>query len=355
MDVPYALAHGLLTLHEQDPEDSTQWVEVDLSLLKDVAAKEAECLSLSSPVNRTERWRDAVKVYQCYVDVNGKLASILEPGRKYRIRLASEDLGVTHWAYSDRERLIDNDGKPSHDSEAVKLTNGKYTAGNATFKVTKNLSCPPRIETRMRLCASSPSSDSALNHAKLSISTALEVSVINTGSDSITVQTRGHQRILIPWGPFQPELHANDSRTRIIDAMSHITPTSSLDVVDSATMEVVRGNERRGTCQLTDTNADERPKMENVITLKPRAPIIRKIDIGVLVGGLQDGQYKVRMQPRGCRWWSGEIKKEEGEEGRVPAHLCRTTGSPLMLESQDQVELCIKDGKVEQAFPLLSL
>jgi hypothetical protein len=28
LDIPYALAHGLLALHQRDPEDTQQWVEV---------------------------------------------------------------------------------------------------------------------------------------------------------------------------------------------------------------------------------------------------------------------------------------------------------------------------------------
>ena len=350
LDVPYALAHGLLTLHEQDPQDAKQWVEVDLGRLNNVAAKEAECLSLPSPVNRKEHWRDAFTVYQYHVDVDSDLPSILEPGKKYIIRLASGDLGVKRWAYSDRNQFVDNDGKPGHGSEAVKLVNSKPTAGNATFKVVKSLPWPPRVETRIRLCASSTSSDSALANAQLNSSTAtLEVSVINTGSDSVTVQTRGHQHFLIPWGPFQPEPDADDDRMRIIDATSHKPPTSSLQVVDAATGEVVRGNERRGTGPLTDSNADLRPKVADVVILKPAAPVIRRIDIGALVDGLVDGQYKIRMQSRGCRWWHGEIGKEETEDGRVPAHLCRIITSPLMLESQDEVELRIRDGKVDQS------
>ena len=350
LDVPYALAHGLLTLHEQDPQDAKQWVEVDLGRLNNVAAREAECLSLPSPVNRMEHWRDAFTVYQCHVNVDSDLASILEPGKKYIIRLVSGDLGVKLWAYSDRKQFVDEDGKPSHGSEAVKLVNSKPTAGNATFKVVKTLPWPPRMETTMRLCASSTFSDSALANAQLNSSTAvLEVSVTNTGSDSVTVQTRGHQRFLIPWGPFQPEPDADDDRMRIIDATPHKPPTSSLQVVDSATGEVVRGNERRGTGPLTDSNADLRPKVTDVMTLKPGAPVIRKVDIGALVDGLVDGQYRVRMQSRGCRWWHGEVGKEDSEDGRVPAHLCRIITSPLMLESQDEVELRIRDGKVDQS------
>lgn len=349
LDVPYALASDLLTLHEQDPGGTKRWVEVNLSRLNKVAAKEAGCLSLPSPVTRTEPWKDALTVYQCHIDINGELASILEPGKKYMIKLASEDLGVKRWEYSDHTQLADNDGKPSHDSEAAKLVNSKYTAGKATFTVMKSLSWPPSVETRMRLCASSQSSDSTLASAKLSSSTALEVSVINTGSDSITVQTRGHQRFLIPWGPFQPEPDAADDRMRIIDAISHKPPTSSLQVVDSATGQVVRGHEQRGTGPLTDPNADRRPKAEDVVTLKPGAPVVRKIDIGALVDGLADGHYKIRMQSRGCRWWHGEVGKEQCEDGRVPAHLCEIAIPPLMLESQNEVELRIRDGKVDQS------
>lgn len=349
LDVPYALAHGLLTLHEQKLEDAKQWVEVNHSRLNKVAMKEAECLSLPSPVNRTESWRDAFTVYQCHVDANDVVASVLEPGKKYRIRMASEDLGVKRWAYSDRKQFVDNDGKLSHDSEAVKLVNSKPSAGNATFTVVKSLSWPPRIETSMQLCASSPSSDSALANTKLSGYTALEVSFINTSSDSVTVQTRGHQRFLIPWGPFQPEPDADDDRMRIIDATPHKSPTSSLQVVDTATGEVVQETKKRGTGPLIDYNTDQRPKTKDVVILKPGAPVLRKIDIGSLVDGLEDGQYKIRMQPKGCRWWLGEAAKEQGEDGRVPAHLCEIVSSPLMLESQDEVELRIRDGKIDQS------
>ena len=83
------------------------------------------------------------------------------------------------------------------------------------------------------------------------------------------------------------------------------------------------------------------------MTLKPGVPVIRKVEIGALVDGLADGQYKIRMQSKGCRWWHGEIGKEVGEDGKVPAHLCQFMTSPLMLESQDEVEIRIRDGKVD--------
>lgn len=111
---------------------------------------------------------------------------------------------------------------------------------------------------------------------------------------------------------------------------------------------MVRGNEQRGTGPLTDSNADRRPKAEDMVTLRPGAPVNRRIDNGALIDGLMDVQYKIRMQSRGCRWWYGEVGKEEGEDGRVPAHSCEIIISSLMLESQDEVELSIRDGKIDQ-------
>ena len=348
LDVLYALAHGLLTLHEQDSKDAKKFVGVDLQKLGNVKAKDGDFISLPSPVGRAEHWRDALTVYQHQVDVNGELASLLEPGKKYIVKLASEDLGVRRLAYSDCNHFVGKERQSDDDSEPVKLVNSKPTAGNATFTVVDNLSWPPKVEAKMRLCADSTKSDSTAVKAKPINESALEISLINTDSHPVTVQTRGHQRFLKPWGPFQPEPDADDDRTRIIDASLHKSPSSSLQVVDSATGQVVRGNEKRGTGPLTDSGADHRPKLEDMVTIKPGEPIDRRIDIGALLNGLEDGQYSIRIQPRGCRWWHGDLGQSEDEDGRVPAHLCGNIAPPLMLESQDEVKLLIRGGKVDQ-------
>ncbi len=349
LDVPYALAHGLLTLREHDPEDVTHTNEVDLSRLNNVAAKEAEFLSLPSPVNRTERWRCAFTLYHYHVDVNSLLASILEPGKSYTIRVGSEDLGVERWAYSYQEQFIDNEGKPSPTYEAVKLVS-KPAHGNARFKVVKSLSWPPEIETRICLCTSSLGSDSAITNDKLgSDIVALEVSVVNKGSNSVTVQTRGRQRFLTRWALFEPEPADDDHSLRIIHPTPYNLPISSLQVVASETGQVVRGYKHTGIRPLTVGNVDRRPGAEDLVTLKPGVPVIRNGNIRPRVNGLKDGQYKIRMEPRGCRWWHGEVAKEVGDDGRLPAHLCGAINPPLMLESQDEVELRLRDGKVVDA------
>ena len=354
LDVPYALAHGLLTLDERDSKDPHKWTAVDLSRLNEVKPKEVECLSLPSPVDRTENWRCSFTEHQCRIDVNCELASMLELGKWYKIRVVNGDLGVKRWEYSDEKQFIDYDEKLSDESEAVKLVSQSPGGGIATFKVVKSLSWPPRVETRMRLCALSPSSDPVPAHVKLNSSVALEVSVINTssGSGSITVQTRGHQQFLTPRGPFDVEYDVSQDATRIIDRTPASPPTSSLLVVESTTGKVVRGIRKRGGCAgLTQYNPsyDPRPKANHLVTLRLGTPVTREIDIRALMNGLEDGQYKIRLKPTGCRWWPGELGEEQADNGKVPEHLGRSLGIPLMLESQDEVELRIKDRKVDQS------
>ncbi|KAK7739078.1 hypothetical protein SLS62_011323 [Diatrype stigma] len=104
---------------------------------------------------------------------------------------------------------------------------------------------------------------------------SLEVSVLNTGIQPIVAPTRGLRRILVPWDPFQPE-EADDSRARIIDDSASPAPTSSLQILDVSTGDVVgevREPEPRGG--LTDSNDDRRPKLQNLVTLMPGEPLTR--------------------------------------------------------------------------------
>ncbi|KAI9711782.1 MAG: hypothetical protein M1820_001927 [Bogoriella megaspora] len=356
LDVPYALAHGLLTWHERDEKDDGKWIEVDVSRLSGVAAKEAGCLSLPSVAEREEHRMDDYTMYQCHIDADGELASILELGKNYMIRLAcedlnvSEDIGVKRWAY-DGEQLPDSDGDTDHKADAVKGVSGIFGGGNANFTVVKSLSWPPRIETKMRLCASLPPSDPALMSAKLSSDFILEISVNNTGSDSITVQTRGFQFHLNRRDDLNSRHDPNedDYRTpRIIDTTTNEPYLESLQVVNSATGQVLGEKKQRGEGPYVHYRTS-RPSVEDVVTLKPGVLLVREIDIRAKFEGLEDGQYKIQMQPRVCRWWHGEIRQEADRDGRIPKHLLMVFNPALMLESQDEPELRIRDGKLDQS------
>ena len=86
--------------------------------------------------------------------------------------------------------------------------------------------------------------------------------------------------------------------------------------------------------------------MDELVTLKPGIPLVSSFDIGRTLRSLEDGRYIVRMRPKGCTWWCGELEKEEGEGDRVPARLWKGFTVPIMLASEDELDITIKDGKV---------
>lgn len=205
----------------------------------------------------------------------------MKPGKRYRIKLASKNLGVSKWTYSDETRFSEKN------SETEKLVNS-YSHGHAEFKVVDNLAFPPKVEMRMRM----------VGH------TSLEVTAENTGVETITVQPRGHQRFIVPWGPMRPE-----------------PAIRNLMVVDATTGEIVQGGPKPDVCQLTSGNANLRPRVEELMVLEPRTPVTNMFDIGRKLEGLQDGQYKIRVYPTGCRWWRGKVENEDDEDGKVPSRL----------------------------------
>ncbi len=64
---------------------------------------------------------------------------------------------------------------------------------------------------------------------------------------------------------------------------------------------MTKGIEQRGKSPFTDSSANRRSKAKDTVTketvtLMPRARFISTIDIGGLVNGLVDGQYRIQMQ-----------------------------------------------------------
>lgn len=366
LDVPYAIAHRLLTLHEHHGKEGRQEKPIDfpagqLQLPESEAA--GTYLSLPSPVDRTAHWKDAMTVYQYQVTPNSELASVLQPGRKYTIRLAGKDLGVKWWTYGDDtdtplSRRNHSNKVPTTTttkaSETTRLINSKSSAGRASFAVVPELPRPPKVETHMRLCRSSADRANLDEGDDDHDRAPLEISVLHTGAQPLTVQTRGPQRFLIPWGPFQPE-EIETSRPLIINAAAASpapAPTSSLQVVDAGTGEVVvRAPAKHVGCAgLTAGNVDPRPRLDTLVTLMPGEPLVRRVDISGLVKGkgVPDGRYRVQMLPRGMWWCGGSCTemRNEGDGERVPWQWYRKEIPPLMLETDDTVDVRVENGKI---------
>jgi hypothetical protein len=331
LDVPYAIAHGLLTLHEnhRGDEPDTQ-VHLLAGQLKSSDNEGGTYVTLSSPVNRAKPWREALSIYRYRIDPNGELASVLRPSRKYTIRLAGQDLGVKWWAYGDGDPSLfdEQSSTTAQASEPAKLVSGTSSSGKASFAVVSALSLPPETDISMRLCGDEENTSDNADDASI-----LEISVLNKGTKPVAIQPSGHQKVLVPWGPFQPEEQPESFR-------------SSVQITDTAAVVVLEARKPGPIRALTVSNLDRRPKLETLMTLVPGEPLVVREDIGMLLAGLADGRYRICLEPRGVWWCCEDMMADEGDDGRVPRRLFGTWIQPLMLSTEDFVEVRIEDGRV---------
>jgi hypothetical protein len=179
LDVPYALAKGLLKIHElrRPPSGANhpeEHVEVDLSALRDAIDDDdgepaaAEFLTLPSKSNRTaKRGQLRVTEYRYRIEAGSPLAACLEDGKRYSIRLAERDLGVHSWIDTNNHtppsdtatttttaQTSPAESTDDNITETCNLRGGPY-GGFAVFRVIKDLTWPPTLETRMHLLPSS--------------------------------------------------------------------------------------------------------------------------------------------------------------------------------------------------------
>ena len=347
LDVPYALSCGLLKLYTSDAETRRE-IEVAIERLSEADEKGSSFLTLPSPVGREGNWRKHLLTYEYYVDPNSKLASLFQSGREYTVRCnkALKDLGGKGSTYVDQVDSRQQLGNSSN--EELKLVCERAN-GRATFTAASSLHWPPKIQTRMqwRRGETYETREDGKGSELL-----LEITVLNTGAEAVTVQTSGSQYFLALRGPMGPDLNGDSNlRTRIIDAEIP-NPIAHIQVVDTATNAVVREPHTPFACTLHSwKNFDPRPKLGSLLTLKPGEPLIRCLDISKevsrMLSGLPDSTYGLRMAPRGMWWCPGSCEDFETEgEDRVPRLLFKRNIPPLMLECEDVVELQVENGVV---------
>lgn len=323
-DVPYALSHKLLQLRVHDETRKTD-IEVDIGQPISIQTKDGERnVMLQSPIGRIKSWRKSLSVFHYRVDPGSELAKLFDAGKKYTIccNPNNKTLGGTFtWG----------EGTEQGNSRLV----CRKPHGKATFTVVSSLTWPPRLQTRMNW-----NSDTS----------RLEITVANYGEQVITVQTRDRQHFLVPRLPMDNEggYPPDDSRPRIIDSQGAM-PTATLQVINTATNEVVRGpSANTPACSGVYQAAkhDPRPKLDNLVTLKPGEPLAKSVDISTLFDGLPDGTYNLRMEPRGM-WWCPGSREDFAARGedRVPRDLYQTLIPPVVLEcDENTVEVHMDNG-----------
>ncbi|THX32312.1 hypothetical protein D6D12_02278 [Aureobasidium pullulans] len=332
LDVPYALANELLKSH------GINTLRSDKQRLKDAnistSPSGTRFVTLPSPMGRTKHYKECFTIFEYRIDVDSELASLLQPGKKYSIKLASRDLGIKWWTYVDEPQLPLSEEQISQSSEPAKLLNSKPSAGHAAFTVVDSLPWPPEVTTRMCII---PATETT---AEL-----LEISMTNAGPLPLSIQVQGRQRFLEPQGLFGRESPPRTPSHRPLETETPVLYFGFL-VTNTATDEIVLGDGKRrtGCIGLTSGKVDPRPRMQDLITLEPVQPLVRHVDLGGIVVGLKDGTYRIELREK-AMWWCEGRKEDicDEEDGRVKKELFRKDIPPVVLRSEDTFELRVVD------------
>ena len=371
LDVPYALAHGLLRLHELRCTDTNpeEHFEVDLSALRDAIAGSddepttLEYITLPSRSNKTEkRGQMGATEYRYRIEAGSPLASCFEVGKKYSLGLVKRDLGTHRWIdskSSPSSSETNTTSSPAADGatgETCQLVSNPH-GGFAVLRVVESLTWPPPIETRMCLLLPDASSitkeqPSESDDSKQPPSQPiLRVTSTNTGPTKISLQASGHQHFLSPWGPYQPESHDG---LNVGHLPSILAPSSAgtafLKIIDLATGSIVHDMPKAGH-GLPAGRPDRRPTLDDLVVLDPGVAFERDVELDYVVRGLGDGRYVMRLHPKGVWWCWGEVgESEPGDGGKVPKRIYGIKfNTPAVLRSEDEVEFGVRDGMVVAA------
>jgi len=375
LDVPYALANGILRIHELRRTDTSpeEHVEVDLSGLQEAIAGSndeptaPEYITLPSRPNRTEkRGQMGTTEYRYRIEPGSPLASCFEVGKKYSFGLVKRDLGTHRWIEGERvvpssETATGTTSTPTtaHDAtnETCQLVSNPH-GGFAVLRVVESLTWPPPIETRMRLvlpeAASSSTIDQTINtdadnnNNKPPSQPILRITATNLGSSPISLQTRGYQRFLSPWGPYQPESHDGLNAGHLPSILAPAsTGTAFLRITSLATNSIVH-DIPKAPHGLPAGRPDRRPTLEDLVVLTPGVGFERDVELGGVVQGLGDGGYVVCLRPKGVWWCWGRVEESEpGDGGKVPKSIYGVKYNiPAVLRSEDEVRFELSGGKV---------
>lgn len=349
LDVPYALANGILSLHELRTSTTglKERVEVDLSRLREAITDNEPTMryiTLPSRSNRTEtRGQMGVTEYRYRINPGSPLASLFESGKKYSIALASRDLGNHRWVGNDDVPLSSTLISTVESSiEDCNLVSNPHS-GFAVFSVVESLIWPPSVETRMHLLSAQKNANSSSDGQDR---TLLQVTVTNTGSDVICMQTRGHQRFLSPWGPFQPESDDGLNAGRRPCVLDSSSTTGNLQAIDVKTGTVVRDRAKPRVCGLASGRPDLGPTVDQLVVLRPGVAISREIQLDRWVRGLENGTYLIRLVPKGCWWHFGDVKGDPDHDGKVSKRYIIAKQTPVVLQSDNEVRFELVDGTI---------
>jgi hypothetical protein len=339
LDVPYAIANKLLISHGlntlQRDKERLKHINLDTPI-----EKGDRYITLPSPVDRTKHYKDCFTMLEYSVEGGSELASLFLPGREYRISLASRDIGIKWYTYTDDPSLPIDQDLLSRPSETATMVNSKPSAGHAAFKVVESFPWPPEVSTHLHLI---PSSDTA--------PCCIQINITNMSTRPLSIQPRLGSLLYL-----QPRDLLGDrttTRPRMHRTLEADLPLSSFgfSVTNVWTKDEVPDNLPRPGCMgLSSPKLDPRPRSKDLLTLEPGQEILRHVDVGSVLRKCEDGVYTIRLREQAKWWCVGGVEDicdtEDGDGGRVRKELFSREILPLLLGSKDTIEVRKVNGEI---------
>ncbi|KAK5631439.1 hypothetical protein RRF57_007153 [Xylaria bambusicola] len=125
LDVLYAIAKGLLTLHEKDDASGEmRSTELDLSY-----EYEGRRRGIPNPLIAND-WKEDMTVYQYLIDPESALGTLLNPGKRYMIRL------VSYIRPNTQHAALSHAPEPEDDDSQVRIIDGATAQTTAQTETT---------------------------------------------------------------------------------------------------------------------------------------------------------------------------------------------------------------------------
>jgi hypothetical protein len=339
LDVPYALANKLLVSQgiRTPPLDKKRLKHMDPNTSM---AEGERYITLPSPVGRTKHYKDSFTMLEYRVDKDSEVASLFRTGKEFRIALTSRDLGIKWYTYIDDPSLPIDQTLLSRPTETAKIVNLKPSAGHLAFKVVESLPWPPEVSTRLHFIAATDTTPSSI-----------QISITNMNTRPVSLEPHARQQLYL--GQRDIIGDRTTTRPRFHRALEADLPLSlfSFLITDTVTSQEAADTLPRPGCEgVTRGNLDPRPRGKGLFVLEPGEAVLRHFDLGTVLGKCEDGVYGIRLREKAQWWCVGSVEeichKEDEDEGRVRKDFFSKGIPPLVLRSEDVVEVKKVNGEI---------
>ncbi|KAI0140351.1 hypothetical protein BJ166DRAFT_489214 [Pestalotiopsis sp. NC0098] len=320
-DLPAALDKGLLELIDEDTQTAVRRPESEEQGDRDrndLPAQISESfIKLPTDIRGKDRPIQSVPLEAAAV-----LRPMVQAGRRYKLRLRGNDLGVQWWAWNS-PTVARGDFDISAYPQTSKLVSTR-PSWSRSFQVVSEIAMPPNLTIKLALAKEGHAPDDGDDSGINKPSPAISVTITNTHDRPVTVKTSGDQHHLLPRG-------------EVMNPRSRVTATApdlkNFSIIDQDTQEELASD---APSFLSPAPGGGKLLRKQLLTLAPGEQIDRTVRLPgqrMTVGK----EYRISLRSTGCWWSIGTVDDLFGDETSTSKAWPTGPVLPMPLESDDVV------------------